>query len=249
MFTVPEPIKNIREVLFNFKPGDQYLEVEELELYGVVPPGTDLTSVKPSVAADKRKNLSEFPLAPKSSSGVVAHKINNIVHVYKGEELLFQVPLKEPEIVERYGWKLKKEDITLLAGRCFLVWRDHMPGELYPSVSQLETYQLSGKKTVYSDKELHIGAVSGFRTSPSGDWSVDPQYPEGNVDGFFYLSPECQIREIKFPSGIYKDGAPGDYFKDESTFIMPNLERELQNGSKKKINIFIHKNGKYTIGD
>ena len=149
-YNVPEPIQNVRELLLNFLPDDQYLEVEELELYGAVPPGTNLKSVKPSVAEDSRESLSEFPIAPKSPSEIVAHKIGNIVHVYRGEELLFKVPIKAAEIVKGNGWEIKKEDITQLAGRCFLVWRDHTPGELYPSVSQLETYQLSGKKTVYS---------------------------------------------------------------------------------------------------
>ena len=97
------------------------------------------------------------------------------------------------------------------------------------------------------NKELRIGVLSGFDTSPSGEWHVYPHNPEGYVESFFYMSPDCQIREIKFPPEIYKDGILKAYFQDESTFVLLDLEQESPKGSRRKINIFIFKNGEYAI--
>jgi hypothetical protein len=123
---------------------------------------------------------------------------------------------------------------------------------LFPEVDSLETFQPSGRRRVYSEKDLGIRRLSDGRvlTSPDQTWSVVPDEEEGTVTDFFLIHDDCRVREITFPhNGTIYWRSPGGTFTDNKTLLLPGLDSESSNGKKKVIQIRINKDGTYRIED
>jgi hypothetical protein len=170
----------------------------------------------------------------------------NVVRVLQGRKFLYQIVLRG-----RKNDRRRKYDEAFLAGSCLIVRRDVQEDELYPKVSQLEIYQAGGKRKVYRAAQLGIRRLDGVRvlTSPDFTWAVIPDEEEGEVSGYFYISPQCRISEEGFPAeGTLRwDGILGGDFLDAATLKLPSMINELSNGQKKKVAIFIGKDRKILI--
>ncbi len=172
----------------------------------------------------------------------------NVVRVMQGRKLLYQVVLRG-----RRNDEQRKYDEAFMAGSCLIVRRDVQEDELYPKVSQLEIYKVSGKKKIYREAELGIRRLDNVRvlTSPDFTWSVIPDEEEGELSGYFYISPQCRISEEGFTAeGTLRWGNVfGGSFVDATTLKLPSIINELPNGQTKKGFILITKDGNIWIQD
>ncbi|HVE59897.1 MAG TPA: hypothetical protein VNB22_23995 [Pyrinomonadaceae bacterium] len=170
----------------------------------------------------------------------------NVVRVMRGGKFLYQVVLRGAP-----NYHKQKYDEAFLAGSCLIVRRDVQEDELYPKVSRLEIYQTSGKRKIYREAQLGIRRLDSFRvlTSPDFTWAVIPDEEEGEVSGYFYISPQCRISEESFPGEgtLHWDDVLGGDFIDAATLKLPSMLNELSNGQKKKVAVFIGKDRKILI--
>lgn len=170
-------------------------------------------------------------------------QIGKVVRVMQGKKLLYQVVLRG-----KPNYRKRKYDEAFLAGSCLIVRRDVQEDELYPKVSRLEIYQSGGKRKIYREAQLGIRRLDGFRvlTSPDFTWAVIPDEEEGEVSGYFYISPKCRISEKVFTweGRLFWDDVLGGDFMNATTLKLPSMINELSNGQKKKVAIIIGKDGK-----
>lgn len=166
----------------------------------------------------------------------------NVVRVVQGRKLLYKVFLRGKRNDEK-----RKYDEAFMAGSCLIVRRDVQEDELFPKVSQLEIYRVSGKKKVYREAELGIRRLDDVRilTSPDFTWAVIPDEEEGELSGYFYVSPQCRISEKGFTAeGTLRWGNVfGGNFVNATTLKLPSIISELSNGQIKKGFILITKDG------
>ncbi len=166
----------------------------------------------------------------------------NVVRVVQGRKLLYKVVLRGKPNFEK-----RKYDEAFMAGKCLIVRRDVQEDELYPKVSQLEIYKPDGKRKIYREAALGIRRLGGVRvlTSPDFTWAVIPDEEEGELSGYFYISPQCRISEEGFSGeGTYRWGEVfGGSFIDAATLRLPSIINELPNGQTKKGFILITKDG------
>jgi hypothetical protein len=176
----------------------------------------------------------------------------NIARVMQGGKVLYQVALKG-----KANEKGRKYDEAFLAGACLIVRRDIREvitgTESYPDVSRLEIYQTNGKRRIYRESSLEIRRVSDWDliNSPDFTWAIIPDNGEAMFDGYFYVSPRCEIRQIAFNSNDNFDwGDKSDAkFIDAATLKFSPIVNRLPNEQTKKVNIFITKDGKFRIED
>jgi hypothetical protein len=183
--------------------------------------------------------LSSITFYGSSPQALTFEKTDKDLTVHQGSKALFKVP---------FGSK----DEVFQAGTCVIIRRNVRPTELFPEVDSLETFQPSGKRRVYSEKDLGICRLSDGRvlTSPDQTWSVVPDEEEGMVSGFFLIHDDCRVREITFPhNGTIYWRMPGGSFTGNKTLLLPGLDFESSNGKKKVIQIRINKDGTYRIED
>jgi hypothetical protein len=181
-------------------------------------------------------SLSFYGSSPQTLS---FEKTNKDLTVHEGSKALFKVP---------FGSK----DEVFLAGNCVIIRRNVRPTELFPEVDSLETFQPSGRRRVYSEKDLGIRRLSNGRvlTSPDQTWSVVPDEEEGAVSGFFLIHDDCRVREITFPhNGTIYWRTPGGSFTGNKTLLLPSLDFESLSGKKRVIQIRINRDGTYRIED
>jgi hypothetical protein len=183
--------------------------------------------------------LSSIPFYGSSPQALSFERTNKDLTVHKGSKILFKVP---------FGSK----DEVFLAGNCVIIRRNVRPTELFPEVDSLETFQPSGRRRVYSEKDLGIRRLSDGRvlTSPDQTWSVVPDEEEGTVSGFFLIHDDCRVREITFPhNGTIYWRTPGGSFTGNKTLLLPSLDFESLSGKKRVIQIRINRDGTYRIED
>jgi hypothetical protein len=106
---------------------------------------------------------------------------------------------------------------------------------------------------IYRESSLAIRRVSDWDLINSTDftWAIIPDNGEAMFDGYFYVSPRCEIRQIAFNSNDNFDcGDKSDAkFVDAATLKFSPIVNRLPNEQTKKVNIFISKDGKFRIED
>jgi hypothetical protein len=186
---------------------------------------------------------------------VTMKKVGRFAQVYRGKTLLFRVALKgrEPLPEEDDYSKIKKYDEAFMAGMCLVVRRDVQPTELFPEVSRLEIYQTNGRKRIYRESDLQIRRLDSIRifASPDSKWAVIPDEEEGDLAGFFHISEDCKVQQVSFPTdGAFSWGDDlGGNFIDALTLKLSSIAKKLPNKQEKKVDIFIKKDGKFSIKD
>lgn len=174
-----------------------------------------------------------------ASNDLLLQKTTNELFVYKGAEILFKVPMGNM-------------DDAFLAGNCVIVRRQVQRTELFPKVDSLDIFHQKGNKRTYSEKSLGIRRINNIRvlTSPERTWSVIPDEEEGMVLGFFLITNECAIQEVRFPhEGYISWESLGGNFLNENILLLPSLKLKLPDKKAKTIKISINNDGTYLLSD
>ena len=172
----------------------------------------------------------------------------NLARVMQGKKILYQVALRG-----RKNEKRRRYDEAFLAGGCLIVRRDIRQraeaGEVYPEVSRLEIYRTNGKRRIYYESKLAISRIDDWDliNSPDLTWAIVPDSGEGEFSGYFHISEDCRVSEVSFSeNGFFDWGDKQDgVFVDAATLKFPALLNRPVSGPKKKMDIFIMKDGKY----
>jgi hypothetical protein len=176
-------------------------------------------------------------------------KKGQIVRVRRDKQLLYSISLRG--VQNRRG---RKYDQAFLAGNCLLVKRDvreiEVGTEIPPKVSRLEIYRPNGQKSIYRESDLEIQWVDDYQliNSPDFTWAIIPDSVEGVFWGYFHISPDCRLTQIKFPEITFAWGDSADgIFIDAATLKFPSVTNRLEKGPPTKIDIFITKDGQYRL--
>ena len=171
------------------------------------------------------------------------------VHVLQGRKILYQVALRG-----RKNERRRKYDEAFLAGACLIVRRNvqdiELDTESYPNVSRLEIYRASGKRRIYTEANLAISRISDWDliNSPDFRWAIIPDNGEAMFSGYFYVSPNCALRQITFPTDNYDWGSTEDAaFIDAATLKFSQIVNRLGGGKTKEVNIFITRDGDFRM--
>jgi hypothetical protein len=174
----------------------------------------------------------------------------NVVEIREGRKLLYKVVLKG-----KPNRKGRRYDEAFLAGSCLIVRRNvrevETGTESYPDVSRLEIYQKNGKRKIYHEsRDLAISRVTDWEliNSPDFSWAIIADSGEAMFDGYFYISPQCEIRQVSFsPDGWFDWGDKTDgVFIDAATLKFSSM-RQRRDGKEKRANIFITKDGNFRL--
>jgi hypothetical protein len=204
-----------------------------------------------------RKFLGGFVIALFSIGAVFGQQLTlkrngRVVRVTQNKKVLYQVALRG-----RANRKGRKYDEAFLAGSCLIVRRSvreiDTGTESYPEVARLEIYRPNGQKRIYHEsRDLAISRLSDWEliNSPDFSWAIIADSGEAMFDGYFYVSPQCEIRAVSFsPNGWFDWGSKEDgVFIDAATLKFSSLL--LRNdGREKRADVFITKDGKFRIED
>jgi hypothetical protein len=173
-----------------------------------------------------------------------------VVRVMENKRVLYRVALRG-----KTNMKGRKYDEAFLAGSCLIVRRNvrelDTGTESYPEVSRLEIYQKNGNRKIYHEsRDLAISRLSDWElmNSPDFSWAIIADSGEAMFDGYFYISPQCEIRAVSFsPNGWFDWGDKTDgVFIDAATLKFSSML--LRNdGQEKRADIFIMKDGNFRI--
>ena len=173
----------------------------------------------------------------------------NVVRVTRGGKFLYNVQLRG-----KPNERGRKYDEAFAAGQCLIVRRDVRVNdtgtEFYYDISRVEIYRASGKRKIYRESNIEIGRITDWEliNSPDFTWAIIANSGEAMFDGYFYISPQCEIREVSFsPNGWFDWGSSEDgVFIDAATLKFPSLVQR-QDGREKRANVFIMKGGNFRI--
>src|SRR5215213_7866928 len=174
----------------------------------------------------------------------------NVVEVREGRKLLYKVVLNG-----KPNMKGRRYDEAFLAGSCLIVRRNvrevETGTESYPDVSRLEIYQKNGKRKIYHEsRDLAIWRITDWEliNSPDFSWAIIADSGEAMFEGYFYISPQCEIRAVSFsPNGWFDWGSKEDgVFIDAATLKFSSM-LQRQDGQEKRANIFITKDGNFRL--
>ncbi|HEY0459813.1 MAG TPA: hypothetical protein VGC97_11815 [Pyrinomonadaceae bacterium] len=171
--------------------------------------------------------------------------------VWQGKKILYRVALRGKK-----NGRGRKYDDAFPAGACLIVRRDvqdiELDTESYPNVSRLEIYRTSGKRRIYMEANLAISRISDWSliNSPDFTWAIIPDNGEAMFSGYFYVSPNCELRQITFPTDNYDWGSTEDAaFIDAATLKFSQIINRLDGGKTKEVNIFITRDGNFRMAD
>ena len=177
----------------------------------------------------------------------------NIGRVLQGKKLLYEVVLRG-----KANEKGRRYDEAFLAGACLIVRRDvrqlETGTESYAKVSRLEVYRKSGKRRIYRESDdFAVTRVNDWDllNSPDFSWAIIPDNGEAMFDGYFYVSPQCELRQIVFGQGDRFDwGSREDAeFIDAATLKFSSIVNRREREEIKKADIFITKDGNFRVAE
>ena len=172
-----------------------------------------------------------------------------VVRVTQNKKVLYEVALRG-----KANMKGRKYDEAFLAGSCLIVRRNirevETGTESYPDVARLEIYQKNGNRKIYHESpDLAISRISDWEliNSPDFTWAIIPDSGEAMFDGYFHVSPQCEIRAVSFTNGWFDWGSREDgVFIDAATLKFSSMVQR-QDGPEKRADVFITKDGNFRI--
>jgi hypothetical protein len=191
-----------------------------------------------------------FIVCAASGQQLKMKRSGSIVRVMQAKKVLYQVALRGKE-----NEKGRSYDEAFLAGGCLIVRRDvrvvETGTEASPEVSRLEIYRANGKRRIYRQADLGIRSVDRWNVinSPDFAWAIVTDASEGIFQGYFHISTDCRLSEVPFFPNFDFDwfGADDRVFIDAATLKFPALSNRPPDGPKKKMDIYITKDGKYRL--
>ena len=87
--------------------------------------------------------------------------------------------------------------------------------------------------------------------SPDFSWAIIPDNGEAMFDGYFYVSPQCEIRQVSFfREDRFDWGDRSDAgFIDAATLKFSSIVNRPEGKKIKKVDIIITKDGKFRVSD
>jgi hypothetical protein len=136
---------------------------------------------------------------------------DNVATVTQQGRALFRLPLTLPEKIKARTatgreYDAERRDFAFLAGRCLLVQRGAVPGELYDSVDHGEIYNVfTRQRSVHPGEDARYWGGRIF-SPPSAKWAVMMQEEEGILYGYYLLGPDCSLTSHKLEKSLFAEG-------------------------------------------